>query len=274
MSYFIIRPVLALHFHLSYIYCQVMDKPTEAKTNTIVIKRQVQIEAISKAVYLVTDLFDADEPLRIGLRKTAVEAVASFDKSHAAESLQKLYSMIRIAKDIQLISEMNARLLMSAIESLKIKPEDHPVVDITGVLEPVQTDESDVSEVAVGRTGHVSEPTSVPQISSVYKPVPTPTVTASTAVQRTVIGYKSAVGDGSLAEKDRGAIQPTGLDIGSRRKKILEIVRAKGQVTINEFIEAIKGCSSKTIQRELTSLVLSGTLKKSGERRWSRYSLK
>jgi predicted HTH transcriptional regulator len=64
------------------------------------------------------------------------------------------------------------------------------------------------------------------------------------------------------------------MDIGSRRKRILEIVKARGAVTINEFIEAIKGISSKTIQRELTSLVLSGTLKKTGERRWSKYSLK
>jgi hypothetical protein len=64
------------------------------------------------------------------------------------------------------------------------------------------------------------------------------------------------------------------MDIGSRRKRILEIVKSRGAVTINEFIDSIKGCSSKTIQRELTSLVLSGTLKKTGERRWSKYSLK
>jgi predicted HTH transcriptional regulator len=64
------------------------------------------------------------------------------------------------------------------------------------------------------------------------------------------------------------------LDIGARRKKILEVVRSKGQATIHEFIESIQGCSSKTIQRELTSLVLSGTLKKTGERRWSKYSLR
>jgi hypothetical protein len=66
----------------------------------------------------------------------------------------------------------------------------------------------------------------------------------------------------------------TTLDIGARRKKILEVVKSKGQATIHEFIQSIQGCSSKTIQRELTSLVLSGTLKKTGERRWSKYSLR
>lgn len=250
-----------------------MDNPIEAKTNTIVIKRQVQIEAISKAVYLVTDLFDADEPLRISLRKATIEAVASSDKSHAAESLQKLYSMIRIAKDIQLISEMNARLLMGAIESLKSKPEDKPVVDITSVLDGADVTESDVSEMSVDHVGHGAELVATKQIASVYKPAQIPVSQTPEVLHKTIMTYKASAVDHSY-EKDKGSIGPAVLDIGSRRKKILEIVRAKGQVTINEFIEAIKGCSSKTIQRELTSLVLSGTLKKSGERRWSRYSLK
>lgn len=253
-----------------------MDKQIDANTNTIVIKRQIQIEAISKAIYLVTDLFDLDEPLRLGLRKTAVEAVYSFDKGQTIEALQRLYSMIRIAKDIQLISEMNARLLMSAIEGLKAKPEDRPVVDITSVLNATEEISPSVQEVPVP-TSETYGKSQVPQISQVYRPdVATQNMvqkTSEAAVRNDVSKFKNPEKDSEII-KDRLAIQPTGMDIGSRRKKILEIVRAKGQATINEFIEAIQGCSSKTIQRELTSLVLSGTLKKSGERRWSRYSLK
>lgn len=253
-----------------------MDKQIDVNTNTIVIKRQIQIEAISKAVYLVTDLFDADEPLRLGLRKTAVEAVYSFDKGQAMDALQKLYSMIRIAKDIQLISEMNARLLMNAIEGLRARPEDRPVVDITGVLETGSTEMSSVQDEKIENE--------VRQISQVYRPtssIQQQPVSTQNSFQKTQDGdVNKDIKEVRNVEKDREVVkdrpvaQPAGMDIGSRRKKILEIVRAKGQVTINEFIDAIQGCSSKTIQRELTSLVLSGTLKKSGERRWSKYSLK
>lgn len=260
-----------------------MDKQIDANTNTIVIKRQIQIEAISKAIYLVTDLFDLDEPLRLGLRKTAVEAVSSFDKGHAMESLHKLHSMIRISKDIQLISEMNARLLLNAIEGLRAKPEDRPVVDITGVLEVVSADLESVPENKVEVSENYSQG-QVRQISQVYRPAEQPTQAAPAThaqPQKTPEGVQDRGGrEVRFNEKDKEIIkdtyvaQPTGMDIGSRRKKILEIVRAKGQATINEFIDAIQGCSSKTIQRELTSLVLSGTLKKSGERRWSKYSLK
>lgn len=253
-----------------------MDKQIDANTNAIVIKRQIQIEAISKAVYLVTDLFDADEPLRLGLRKTAVEAVYSFDKGQTMEALQRLYSMIRIAKDIQLISEMNARLLMNAIESLRARPEDRPVVDITSVLEAGN------AEIPTVRDEKIEN--EVRQISQVYRPTAA-TQQQTPNVQNSFQKTQESEPDKDIKEvrnverdrevvKDRPVAQPAGMDIGSRRKKILEIVRAKGQVTINEFIDAIQGCSSKTIQRELTSLVLSGTLKKSGERRWSKYSLK
>ncbi len=252
-----------------------MDKQIDANSKTVVIKRQVQIEAISKAIYLVTDLFDLDEPLRLGLRKTSVEAVASFDKGHTFESLQKLHSLVRIAKDIQLISEMNARLLLSAIEGLKARPEDQPVVDISYVLEAAKTTIEDVSEVK-DDVSDAQQNSQLPQITQVYRPASEPTSNRPAYDPQTTRPTEGVMNkdirEARPQEKDR--TQPTGMDIGSRRKKILEIVRAKGQVTINEFIHAIQGCSSKTIQRELTSLVLSGTLKKSGERRWSRYSLK
>jgi predicted HTH transcriptional regulator len=59
----------------------------------------------------------------------------------------------------------------------------------------------------------------------------------------------------------------------SRQDLILNTIRQRGELSIKDLTEVIKGCSEKTIQRELVSLVNSGTLLKTGERRWSRYSL-
>ncbi|MEK9185235.1 MAG: DeoR family transcriptional regulator [Patescibacteria group bacterium] len=58
-----------------------------------------------------------------------------------------------------------------------------------------------------------------------------------------------------------------------REKTIIEIIKTKGKVNIKDISKLIKGCSEKTIQRKLISLVKNGILKKEGERRWSRYSL-
>jgi hypothetical protein len=45
------------------------------------------------------------------------------------------------------------------------------------------------------------------------------------------------------------------------------------KLTIKDFAQKIKGCSEKTIQRELIVMLTSGVLKKEGERRWSKYFL-
>lgn len=250
-----------------------MDKLHDTKVNDIVVKRQIQIEAISKAVYLVTDLFEKDEPLRLGLRRASVEIVSNSDKGQALELLQRLHSLLRIAKDIQLISEMNASLLLGAIENLDIYKEEKKQVNISHVLDT----SSGVAEVEVYKVQDENVVSRIPKLMTVQPP----SFPQSTGVQNVHKGQASNIREITRHEKETTvtrersmSVSVPGMDIGSRRKKILEIVKAKGQVTINEFIDAIQGCSSKTIQRELTSLVLSGTLKKSGERRWSKYSLK
>lgn len=59
----------------------------------------------------------------------------------------------------------------------------------------------------------------------------------------------------------------------SRTDRIMSIIRDKGQVSIKDLSDAITDVSEKTIQRELLSLVEKGQISKTGERRWSRYSL-
>lgn len=60
----------------------------------------------------------------------------------------------------------------------------------------------------------------------------------------------------------------------NRQDLILSLLRAGGELGIKDFTTSIKDCSEKTIQRELISLVSKGQVKKMGEKRWSRYSLK
>lgn len=58
-----------------------------------------------------------------------------------------------------------------------------------------------------------------------------------------------------------------------RQTLILSTIRSKGESSIKDLTDIIRGCSEKTIQRELIALVGSGDLLKTGERRWSRYSI-
>lgn len=56
-----------------------------------------------------------------------------------------------------------------------------------------------------------------------------------------------------------------------RTQRILDYIRRQGSVSIKEIASTIKGCSEKTIQRELISLIQAGLVRRVGERRWSHY---
>jgi predicted transcriptional regulator len=60
----------------------------------------------------------------------------------------------------------------------------------------------------------------------------------------------------------------------NRQDIIIDLLKKNKELGIKDFVSAIKDCSEKTVQRELATLVAKGQVKKEGEKRWSRYSLK
>lgn len=67
--------------------------------------------------------------------------------------------------------------------------------------------------------------------------------------------------------------QVSGEDKKERRDAIMKTIRSKGQVTIKDISENIRGCSEKTIQRDLQELIQHGVLIREGEKRWAVYKL-
>lgn len=59
----------------------------------------------------------------------------------------------------------------------------------------------------------------------------------------------------------------------NRQENILKILKQKKDASINDICLLIKDCSSKTIQRDLVTLIEKGLVKKEGDRRWSTYNL-
>jgi hypothetical protein len=69
----------------------------------------------------------------------------------------------------------------------------------------------------------------------------------------------------------QAAPQKSGQD--DRRTRIRTILEAKREATIKDISEIISDVSEKTIQRELNAMIEENTVKRQGERRWSKYSL-
>ncbi len=59
----------------------------------------------------------------------------------------------------------------------------------------------------------------------------------------------------------------------SRREQILALFVRGVDVSIKDIAARIKGCSEKTIQRELNALLYDNIIERIGEKRWSRYVL-
>jgi hypothetical protein len=60
----------------------------------------------------------------------------------------------------------------------------------------------------------------------------------------------------------------------SRREQILALFVKGVDVSIKDIATRIRGCSEKTIQRELNALLYDNFIERIGEKRWSRYILK
>lgn len=59
--------------------------------------------------------------------------------------------------------------------------------------------------------------------------------------------------------------------MSDRMSLILDFIKRNKRSSIKEIAAVVKGCSEKTIQRELGELIHQGLIRKEGERRWSVY---
>lgn len=78
---------------------------------------------------------------------------------------------------------------------------------------------------------------------------------------------------GVLREKraEPDLIKDTSKGHTERTSLILDIVRKNKGISIKDIAAVVRGCSEKTIQRELTTLIDKGLIERRGERRWSVY---
>lgn len=85
------------------------------------------------------------------------------------------------------------------------------------------------------------------------------------------INIKSNLNKVGKTEGVKSFIAPSVIQKSDRQKAILDIIKKTGETSIKDITTGVEGCSEKTIQRELNSLIYDGVLKKVGERRWSKY---
>ncbi len=232
------------------------------------------------ALYMVTDIIDYDEPLRNKLRTLGVEIVSDIhqDPGKALSKITELMSFLGIARALNIVSEMNSQILEKEFIELNqsIKESANRGGNSGGK-------EVDLSEFFSGDF-FPSNSLSIKDTISKYPAIPA----GKGHPNPTRIGVQKggtlmrALSDRTGMMSDRNATTKSAeqFDIlkKQRRFEIVSFIQKNGgSATITDIKTraggALAKCGEKTLQRELASMHKDGVLKKTGEKRWSRYFL-
>ncbi|MEK7145035.1 MAG: hypothetical protein AAB794_04260 [Patescibacteria group bacterium] len=207
-------------------------------------------ERLAKAIHLITPAFTQSVSLKNRIDAIAVglidAAILSPSAARAALSreLLALSSILSIARTSNVLSSMNAEL---------ISREAHLLLhEVAAYEEPrLSFDETPtLSSIARGAFSRM------PQDPS--------RTTRRQTLKESKISNKGHIKDNRIISDS---------PIKDRREAILSVIRNKGTASIKDISTLVRDVSEKTIQRELSGLIVSGAVLRQGERRWSTYSL-
>ncbi len=235
-------------------------------------------DKIVTAMYMVTKFFPVDENLKIDIRQisskllhhvTSIGLLSIREKNERMKmisgNLLELGALFDISYRTGLVSSMNHDILGTEINKLS---ENISVYNLNQ-----SGTESFIFDEKMFEVNQTIDATKLKKTN------------AAVGLEKDAVLYKGharskSVFYGTVKDlKDRlnlPAVTKTSNKVTSnkeRRDQIIKEVSKKGEVSVKDISLVITDCSEKTLQRELLALVAEGVLLKTGERRWSRYSM-
>lgn len=239
-------------------------------------------EKLVTAVYMITNFIKDNEPLKWKIREKALSlmslnlaftTVSLSDRKNLLKEYQALsieiVSLSTIGYHSGLISEMNFLILKREFDTLVdvIQNDEHKKMN----------EETVMLSSAFFDTGSNRAHTELSSKTSTQAPE-TPTGVGfykgqNESTKTSAIQTFKAAGKKETLIKDKNVHSVVYEKKTGRQEVIIDLLKKKQGLNIKDFSEVISSCSEKTIQRELLSMVASKTLRKEGERRWSKYYL-
>lgn len=202
-------------------------------------------EKLASAVYLITGLFSDSEPMKWTLRKKVSELL----------SFILTYKNIRQSEFPSFVMGVNTRI--QEVVSLM------DVCVLGGLLSQMNFSiiEKEFSNLValISNYKHITD--------SSNGIIPNSFFDTTNYISNNHEYHTSTI-------KDIGSVKDTNaFKSNNRQGIILGLLKKKKDLSIKDIATIIKDVSEKTIQRELVSLIEAGVITKTGERRWSKYSL-
>lgn len=240
------------------------------------------------ALFMVTDIMDREEPMRNKLRflGTGIISDMYINPADSEKKVSEILVLLDISKEVQMVSEMNYRILKREFEellkSIRSAYQKKGPIWIEDLLsdEPSPEENPGINKVMSFSSIGQTQPTriGVQKGSTLLKALRSVSVSDRTCVVSSEKGNHSSVSVSNQGNQAYEALKT------KRREEIVSIIKNKlsilpesGGATITDIKNSAEGplvsCGEKTLQRELVSMVHDGVLKKSGEKRWSKYFL-
>jgi len=246
---------------------------TVFKDNPHLVYLYKKTEKLVSALYLLSSFISDKEPVKWQMREAGVDLLSNSlslsDRSSSERMLAyakfistglKFLSFLEVSYQGAIISEMNYNILKFEFENL---------------IQTAEAEEGKSGAKGLVFADHFFE---VPKAISTNTPVSNNHFSASVANKgQSNLSDRFTRPNGGMSVKksvETKSTESKKKDKSNRQDIIIALLKKNPELGIKDFISSIKDCSEKTIQRELVSLVSKGLIKKAGEKRWSRYSLK
>lgn len=205
-------------------------------------------EKLASAIYMITSLFSDSEPMKWNLRKK-VSDLLSFSLTYKDTPLPSRNDFIytlktRVLEVLSLLEVASRGGLVSTMNFSILKQE---FTNLTDLFRTSNSENNLTRESLTEEFFYISQKQSETNKANL--------------IEQTDLKDNEII-------KDKGDFKRS-----NRQNIILNLLKKKKEVTIKDIAVVIKDCSEKTIQRELISFIAAGVLKRTGERRWSKYSL-
>ena len=238
-------------------------------------------EKLASALYLITGFFQDQEPLKWKLRALASDLVSlnlslrsyMFKERESARLeirgvAEEIKALLMVARNAGLVSEPNHNLLHEELSKY---------LEILGFPEGLKGENGQAilsrnffaGEHKELKSRAENEPMELKD-KNVEKDLSYFPAGASRELLDFPKGHKIAKEEKDRPLKEFGVVS---VKKNSRQSVIIGLLKRKKEIMIKDVSPLISGCSEKTIQRELLAMVQAGILVKTGEKRWSRYSL-
>jgi predicted transcriptional regulator len=239
------------------------------KQVTFVIRKT---ERIVYGIYMLSRFIPSEESLAQDLKKTShqllesvsrfvsITGIAEIDLEHTHGHLQYVSSLLSLAFISGYVSSSNIEIMKSEINYL------HKHIEELSTRTASETGQLHLkSDLFV--VGHTKSEVKPRTEMSFIKNTP---LKKETNVSFTKNPHSKA----SVRSTEKQTPSTSSLESKSdREKRILDVIRDKGVVSIKDISSVIFDIGEKTIQRTLQLLIDKGQIKKEGERRWAKYQL-